>query len=294
VLVPVRCPDSTIASVADPRPKLPRSGRRSKARAGRANRPPSPWRSSSPRRRSSGERHCSFAGARVRRRGTCFACEAMLADSRRLGTYSRRHTKGPTLPSVMSWQRSTALMIALRHASYSRTSRASTEGCVICWPRRPPTGDTRTRSTASCHQSLKVYGDQAVTERLVRNPERGAEGPCPNAWFERIVADGTGLEFEPEHNKHGWRSRGPSSRRSSHARFMVEMAVKYGEELEERSASLPSGSAALPDLTDFGKAAAPRTPPRPGEGVTRVGQGERRGTPPASVGGGPTGAPRRL
>ena len=33
----------------------------------------------------------------------------------------------------MSWQRSTALMIALRYESYSRTSSASTESCVICW-----------------------------------------------------------------------------------------------------------------------------------------------------------------
>jgi len=43
---------------------------------------------------------------------------------------------------------------------------------------------------------------------------------------------------------------------------MVEMAVKYREQLEERSAILPSGSAALLYLTDFGRPAAPWTPPR--------------------------------
>jgi hypothetical protein len=85
--------------------------------------------------------------------------------------------------------------------------------------------------------------------------------------FERIVADGTGLEFEPEHNKHWLEVTRPQLEAFFHDRFMVEMAVKYGEELEERPAILPSGSAALLSLRDFGKSRAPWTPPRPGRAL---------------------------
>jgi hypothetical protein len=57
--------------------------------------------------------------------------------------------------------------------------------------------------------------------------------------------DGIGLEFEPEHNKHWLEVTRPQREAFFHARLMVGMAVKYGEELEERPAILRSGSAAL-------------------------------------------------
>ena len=50
------------------------------------------------------------------------------------------------------------------------------------------------------HQSLKVYGLQSDTERIVAAlrslmPEREL-----HAWFQQIIGEGTGKTFEAEHN----------------------------------------------------------------------------------------------
>jgi len=103
------------------------------------------------------------------------------------------------------------------------------------------------------HQSFKVYGLQATTERIVEAlaglaPEPGKE---LNAWFVEIVREGTGKTFEMEHNARWLEMTRPIVEAFFHARFFLEMAVRYGEELEEAPRMLPSGWAAFLYLFDL-------------------------------------------
>ncbi len=96
------------------------------------------------------------------------------------------------------------------------------------------------------HQSFKVYAIQDVTTTLVDalrslSPDDRRLHP----WFETIVAEGTGNTFDIEHNERWPEVTRPMLEAFFHARFFVEMAVKYGRELEEPPNALPSGWAAL-------------------------------------------------
>ena len=103
------------------------------------------------------------------------------------------------------------------------------------------------------HQSFKVYGLQAKTERIVEALAAlaPASGKELNAWFMQIVVDGTGQTFESEHNARWLEVTRPIVEAFFHARFFLEMAVRYGEELEEAPRRLPSGWAALLYLFDL-------------------------------------------
>ena len=95
------------------------------------------------------------------------------------------------------------------------------------------------------HQSLKVYGLQADTGRVVAAlrsllPERGL-----NEWFMQIIREGTGKTFDPAHNRRWLAETRPIIEAFFHARAMLEYAVKYGRELEAAPQSLPSGWAAV-------------------------------------------------
>ena len=76
------------------------------------------------------------------------------------------------------------------------------------------------------HGSFKVYRVQNTTEKavaLLRDllPERKL-----NMVFERIIREGTGNQFELEHNKE-WDCRArPLLEAFAHARLMVEMAMR--------------------------------------------------------------------
>jgi hypothetical protein len=61
----------------------------------------------------------------------------------------------------------------------------------------------------------------------------------------QIVAEGTGRGFSYEDNQRWLEVTRPMVEAFFHARFMVEMAVKYGHELDEAPTMLPSGWAAL-------------------------------------------------
>jgi hypothetical protein len=100
------------------------------------------------------------------------------------------------------------------------------------------------------HQSFKVYALQAQTEAIVRElssllPERPL-----NRWFQDIVAYGTGHRFTVEDNAHWTEVTRPILEAFFHARFFLEMAVRYTE-LEEPPQVLPSGYAALLYLFDL-------------------------------------------
>jgi hypothetical protein len=94
------------------------------------------------------------------------------------------------------------------------------------------------------HQSFKVYHLQEQTKSVVTALGDLAPGRPLNPWFVEIVALGTGHEFTPEHNSRWTEVTRPIVEAFFHARFFLEMAVRYSE-LEEPPRPLPSGYAAL-------------------------------------------------
>ena len=68
-----------------------------------------------------------------------------------------------------------------------------------------------------------------------------------NPWFVEIVAAGTGSTFSTEHNSDWTRVTRPILEAFFHARYFLEMAVRYAS-LEAPPAPLPSGYAALLEL----------------------------------------------
>ena len=71
-------------------------------------------------------------------------------------------------------------------------------------------------------------------------------------YFERIQAEGTGKTFTLEANRVWDATTRPLVEAFFHARFFLEMAIKYSEELNEPPSMLPSGS--LSDAKQFGAA----------------------------------------
>lgn len=64
--------------------------------------------------------------------------------------------------------------------------------------------------------------------------------------FEEIYQAGaSGKQFEIEHNKHWTGNTRVFLEAFFHAKFFLEMAVKYGKELRAAPTTLPSGWAAL-------------------------------------------------
>lgn len=100
------------------------------------------------------------------------------------------------------------------------------------------------------HQSFKVYAVQRQTRRIVDAlkdlaPDRAQLSPM----FEEICAAGaSGNEFEEEHNPQWTTHTRPLIEAFLHAKFFLEMAVKYGKALESPPSLLPSGWAALLSL----------------------------------------------
>jgi hypothetical protein len=100
------------------------------------------------------------------------------------------------------------------------------------------------------HGSFKVYGVQTTTGRAVKLlrellPERKL-----NLSFEGIICDGTGKEFQTAHNQDWGRHTRPMLEAFGHAKFMIEMAVRYAD-LKEPPQPMPSGYAALLYLFDL-------------------------------------------
>jgi len=71
-----------------------------------------------------------------------------------------------------------------------------------------------------------------------------APGLPLNSWFVQIVESGTGKRFKTEDNERWTEVTRPILEAFFHARFFLEMAVRYAD-LEAPPQSLPSGYAAL-------------------------------------------------
>lgn len=97
------------------------------------------------------------------------------------------------------------------------------------------------------HQSFKVYWLQDETGKIVEALKLVApEGATFCKEFEEIYQAGaSGKKFEMEHNRNWTAHTRVFVEAFFHAKFFLEMAVKYGQELEKAPASLPSGWAAL-------------------------------------------------
>jgi hypothetical protein len=97
------------------------------------------------------------------------------------------------------------------------------------------------------HQSFKVYFfAQGATVQMVEALRRLSPTGGPlHPWFEDIVAAGTGRTFQPEDNRHWLEVTRPMLEAYWHARYFVEMAVRYGAELDVAPSVMPYGWAAL-------------------------------------------------
>jgi hypothetical protein len=99
------------------------------------------------------------------------------------------------------------------------------------------------------HQSFKVFGLQHLTARIVAELTviaPGGRGFCE--LFRTILEPGLGREFSPDDNAHWVESATPIVEAFLHARYFLEMAVKYAGELDEPPQLMPSGWAALLSL----------------------------------------------
>ena len=100
------------------------------------------------------------------------------------------------------------------------------------------------------HQSFKVYGLQDCTLSAVGVFRSIAEATGSRLcdWFEQIVTEGTGEEFQPEHNRDWPDHTRPIVEAFLHARYFLEMMLKYARELESPPDFLPFGWAAILEL----------------------------------------------
>jgi hypothetical protein len=94
------------------------------------------------------------------------------------------------------------------------------------------------------HQSWKVYHLQSQTEAIVELLQRLAPDRPLNGWFTAIVSEGTGLTFVDAHNRTWTETTRPILEAFFHARFFLDMALRYST-LEQPPTALPSGYAAL-------------------------------------------------
>ena len=95
------------------------------------------------------------------------------------------------------------------------------------------------------HGSFKVFGVQSMTTHIVSALRELLPGVALNDRFLSIIAEGTGKQFAQEMNAKWDASTRPLLEAFFHARFMLEMAIEYGQKLESPPQTLPSGWAAV-------------------------------------------------
>jgi hypothetical protein len=95
------------------------------------------------------------------------------------------------------------------------------------------------------HQSFKVFGVQRMTLTIVKALRELLPDASLNAWFQTIVDEGTGRTFSTEMNAAWLPATRSMLEAFFHARFMLEMVVKFGRSLDQPPQMLPSGWAAV-------------------------------------------------
>jgi len=94
------------------------------------------------------------------------------------------------------------------------------------------------------HRDSKVYRLQGRTRVIVQRLQALAPDRPLNPWFLEIVEAGTGKKLKDEDNARWMEVTRPILEAFFHARFFLEMAVRYSD-LQEPPQMLPSGYAAL-------------------------------------------------
>jgi hypothetical protein len=95
------------------------------------------------------------------------------------------------------------------------------------------------------HQSFKVYGLQQTTLAITSALQALAPDRKLNDWFTAISRAGTGKVFKLDDNGDWLNVTRPIVEAFFHARFFLEMAVRYGRTLNTPPTMLPSGWAAF-------------------------------------------------
>lgn len=101
------------------------------------------------------------------------------------------------------------------------------------------------------HGSFKVYALQSVTNEIValfrEIAEELSEGSPRklNRQFSEILIEGTGKKWDISHNQRWDEETRPIVEAFFHAKYFLQMMVKYGKELEEAPQCLPSGWASV-------------------------------------------------
>lgn len=96
------------------------------------------------------------------------------------------------------------------------------------------------------HGSFKVFNLQEDTRQIVDALTRAApEDRALCSLFLEIVKAGTGREFKIEDNQHWLERTSPIVAAFLHAKFFLEMAVRYAAEFDQPPQPMPSGWAAL-------------------------------------------------
>jgi hypothetical protein len=94
------------------------------------------------------------------------------------------------------------------------------------------------------HQSFKVFSVQAITAEIVSALHSLLPEQPLNDWILQIIGEGTGHKFTQEMNADWLRHTRPIVEAFFHARYMLEMAVKYAD-LEAPPLPMRSGLAAF-------------------------------------------------
>ena len=98
------------------------------------------------------------------------------------------------------------------------------------------------------HTSFKVYWIQGESKRIIKQFERIGGNLKINNLFNEIKTAGTGKKFDLKHNEAWSENTRPMLEAFFHAKFFLEMIVKYGEDLPNSPDVLPSGWAAVLSL----------------------------------------------
>jgi hypothetical protein len=100
------------------------------------------------------------------------------------------------------------------------------------------------------HHSFKVYQLQEYTSLAVEVFKRIAVATDNklSERFEQIIAAGTGSVWEPNHN-HNWTLHTrPIVEAFLHAKYFLDMMIKYGRAMDTSQNILPTGWAAILEL----------------------------------------------
>ncbi len=95
------------------------------------------------------------------------------------------------------------------------------------------------------HHSFKVFGVQTMTTAIVAALRDLLPDATLNDDFLAIIDAGTGLTFTDDTNASWTATTRPLLEAFFHARFMLEMVLKFGRTLDTPPDTLPSGWAAV-------------------------------------------------